>query len=124
MSQYTDGNTKTFTAGAAIAQYARVKFSSGNVITAGIADKDIGIATTAAAASGDPVAIALISKSGTHKAIAAAAIAQGAAVYTAADGEVSVSASTAFQRGIALEAAATDQDIIEIMPTIGDTAVA
>ena len=123
MSQQNDTGVKTFEAGAAIAIHTRVKIASGVLAAAGIADKDIGVTAAASFASGDKVPVILRSKQGTHKAIAAAAITAGAEVYTAASGKVSVSASTAYLRGIALEAAGADGDVIEIMPTDGDTAV-
>ena len=124
MSQFNDTGTRMFTAGAAIKLWARVKLASGTVTEAGIADKHIGYAMQQAFASGDIIAVRLFSKEGTHKAIAAAAITQGNEVFTAAAGKVSVSASTAFRFGVALETATADLDIIEVLHYgMGDTAV-
>lgn len=124
MSQYVDGNTKSFTAAGTIAQYARVVLGSGGTITAaGLTDKEIGTAVEAAS-SGDTIAVRLRTASGTHKMIAIEALAAGATVYTEANGKVQdTAASTAFQVGTALEAATADGDIIEVLYNAhGDTA--
>lgn len=125
MSQYDETGYKTFTPGAALAQWTRVKISSGKIVAAGITDEnDIGVVTRQTFADGGPpVAVKLRNSGGSHKAIAAAAITAGAILFTAASGKVSVSASTAFKRGIALEAAGADGDIIEVMPLYGEVAV-
>lgn len=115
MSQYVDSNTKSFEAAGTIKRFARVVLGSGGTITeAALADKEIGIAM-AGAVSGDVIAVKLRSGNGTHKAIAAAAITRGASVYSAAAGKVSVSATGAFNLGIALEASAANNDVIEIL---------
>lgn len=124
MSQYIDAAVRAFPVSAAVKKNARVKLASGQVAEAGLTDKDIGTALAQAFAAGDVIPIRMMSSGGTEKVIAAAAITQGAEVYTAAAGKVSVSASTAFRVGIALEAATADLDIIEIVRgTHGDTAV-
>lgn len=124
MSQQINGAYKTLTAGAALGQYLRVKIASGVLALAGITDKDVGVMRQASFASGNVVAVRLASAQGTTKMVAAAAIVQGAEVYTAASGKVSVSASTAFPIGIAMEAAGADGDVIEVMRTGFGTAVA
>ena len=123
MSQYNDTGCKTFECDEAIAQYARVKLDSdGKVTTAGLTDKGIGTATRATFAAGELVDVALNTKPGTQKMIAVEALAAGAAVYSEADGKVQDTAqATAFQVGVALEAATADGDVIEVMPQIGDT---
>jgi hypothetical protein len=125
MSQYVETNTKSFVAGAAIKLYARVKLGAdGKVTEAGLAEKDIGTALQQAFADGDRISVKLRSGAGTEKMIAAAAITRGAEVFTAAVGKVSVSAANAFRLGAALEAAAADGDIIEVLRNShGDTAV-
>ncbi len=40
MSQFVDGNTKSFVAGGAIAQHLRVKISSGKLAVAGLTDRE------------------------------------------------------------------------------------
>ena len=125
MAQQVDVNTKAFEASAAIAQYARVVLASdGTVSTAGLTDKDIGVATREALAAGDIIAVRLRSGAGTHKAIAAEALAAGAAVHTAAGGRVADTATaTGSRNSTAITAAAADGDIIEVLVnTHGDTA--
>jgi predicted RecA/RadA family phage recombinase len=125
MAEQIDGNYKSFPASAAIAQFARVKLESGGtVVTAGLAEKEIGTATRAAFAAGDIVPVKLSSAAGTHKMIAIEALAVGARVYTEASGKVQdTAASTSFQVGIAMTAAAADGDIVEVLYNAhGDTA--
>lgn len=118
MSQFTDTPAKMFTAGEAIPKHARVKITSGTLAKAGIGDTtEIGTIMQEAFADGDVVAVRLATATGTVKCIASAALTAGALCWTAADGEVSVSASTARVFGVCLEAAAADQDIIEVMRT-------
>lgn len=116
---------KTFRAGAAIAQFARVKLqANGTVITAGLAEKDIGTATVAAFAANDPIAVRLRTSPGTHLVIAKEAFAAGAALYTEAGGKVQDTAeTTAFLWGTALQAATAENDVVEaLVNTHGDTA--
>jgi len=124
MSQFSDGNYKAFTAAAAIPQYARVTFGSGGTITkSGLAEKDIGTAQQAAFAAGDVITVKLRTAAGTHKMIAANAFTKGDPAYTAADGEIADSASTAYFVGTVLETASADQDIVEVIYNAhGDTA--
>ena len=123
MSQQVDGNTTSYECGAAIGQFLRVKFSSGKLAAADATDQDIGVLRDASFASGDVRAVELFSRAGTHKAIAAAAISQGAKVYTAASGKVSATQATgAFLRGVAMSAATAAGDVIEVQPVVGDSA--
>ena len=125
MSQYIDGNEKSYIADEAIAINLRVKLDSdGRVTTAGIADKEIGTSATPAFAAGDSITVRLRSASGTHKMVAIEALAAGATVYTEANGKVQdTAASTSFQIGTALEAATADGDVIEVLyGSHGDTA--
>lgn len=125
MSQFVDGNHKTFVADEAIAVHLRVKLDSdGRVTVAGLTDKDIGTAVTPAFAAGDVITVRLRTASGTHKMVAIEACAIGARLYTEANGKVQdTAATTAFQLGTALEAAAADGDIIEVLYDMhGDTA--
>lgn len=128
MADYTDSGLKTFVAAGALPLHSRVKVTVAGdpptVAAAGIADIDIGVTEREAFAAGDLIPVRLRSAQGTHKAIAAAAIAIGAPVYTAASGKVSVSASTAYRRGFALDVAGANGDIIEIVPFDGEVAVA
>lgn len=126
MSQYNDGNTKSFIADEAIAKHLRVKLDSdGRVTIAGLADMDIGTAETPAFAAGDPITVRLRTANGTCKMIAIEAMDAGAAVYTEASGKVQdTAAATSFQVGTAMEAAGADGDVIEVLRIgHGDTAV-
>lgn len=124
MSQFNDTGFKSFECDEAIPQWSRVKLDSdGKVTIAGLADKGIGVATRATFAAGEFVDVALNTKPGTVKMIAVEALAAGATVYSEAAGKVQDTAqATAFQVGVALEAATADGDIIEVMPQVGDTA--
>lgn len=124
MSQYVDTPTKSFVCDEAIAIWLRAKMDAdGRVTIAGAADQDIGVSAAATFAAGESLPIVLLSKQGTHKAVAAGAIAAGAKVYGAAAGKVNdVQATGSFLRGVALEAAGADNDVIEILPMVGDTA--
>lgn len=117
----TNSGIKAFTAGVGgVVAHELVKLSSGTVVsnTATSTDVPIGV-TLYAAAAGAPVAVQLINVGGTVEIVAAGAISAGAAVYAAADGEVQAlpTANGTYRMiGIALDAATTDQDVIEILP--------
>ena len=115
----TNPGIPTFTANGALVAHQRVKLTAASstippqVEVAGSGEQHIGI-TEYAVATGEKVAVKLRTHPGTQEAIAAEAIAVGATIYGAADGEVKdTSAGTAI--GIAIEAATADQDIIEIV---------
>ena len=121
MSQQNDTGVKPFTAENAIAIHQAVKLgtAAGEVDVAGATDPVIGFAKQTVAA-GDPVSVELLTKPGTIRAIAAAAITKGDTVYEAAAGRVSTSAGS-FKLGVALEAAGAAAQIIEILPCVGST---
>jgi len=112
MATVNDNGCISVTLAATTPLYSRVTAAG---VIAGAAVIDVGV-TLEAGVAGQAVAVAARTKPGTHKVIAAAAIASGALVYTAADGEVSTTGS--FIRGQAMEAAGADQDVIEIMPLV------
>lgn len=120
---FANGPTRTFPVSSALAKNLRVKLASGVLAAAGINENDIGVMEYPTVTGDEVGTVRLRSAPGTHQAIAAAAIVAGAMVYTAASGKVSVSASTAFLRGIAMVAAGADGDIIEVMPLSTGTAV-
>jgi hypothetical protein len=125
MSQYVDGNVKTFIADEAIAVHLRVKLDAdGRITVAGLTDKEIGTAITPAFAAGEPVSVKLRSGAGTHKMVAIEPLAAGATLYTETGGKVQDTAqATSFQIGTALEAATADNDVIEVLYNAhGDTA--
>lgn len=113
-SQYSEG-VKAFTTGEALAKRCRVKYSAGTVVYADAGEDYIGV-TEFAVASGATVSVRMKNDSGTFKVVAAGAVAAGAYLYGADDGEVNDVASGPIQF-IALEAATADQDIIEALPT-------
>jgi len=119
MSQFNDTNYGTVTLSATVPMFGRVTAAGA---LAGATDQDVGVAMKAGV-SGDKVAVAWINKCGTHKAIAASSATVGSKMYTAASGKVNdVQATGAFLRGLLLEAASADGDIVEILPLVGDTA--
>lgn len=114
MSQYVETPTKTFVAGAAIAQHLRVKLSSGKLAAAGASDVSLGTMEYASFADLDDVAVRLRTAQGTRKMVALDAITAGNPCYAAAGGKVAA-AGTVFE-GTALEASAADGDVIEVLP--------
>lgn len=118
MAAQVETATRTFTAGGAISQYARVKFDGTSVTAAGASDDWIGVAQQAAFASGDVVAVRLRTSEGTCKMIASAAISAGAEVQGAAAGKIATSAGTGSACGTALEAATDDGDVIEVLGNV------
>jgi len=116
--------TRSFPVSSALGKNLRVKLASGVLALAGINENDIGVLEYPTVSGDEQGTVRLRSAEGSHQAVAAAAITAGALVYTAASGKVSVSASTAFLRGIALTAAAADGDVIEVLPLSTGTAVA
>ena len=125
MAEMNATGCKAFTTSAAVIQHARVKLeAAGTVVTAGLAEKEIGTATREAFASGDVIDVQLTSAAGTCKMVAIEALAVAAPVYTEAAGKVQDTAqATAFLVGTALTAAGADGDIIEVLRNShGDTA--
>lgn len=119
MSQQFDNADQPMTLGGTVSKYQRVKFSGATVVVAGLTDRGIGVAMRGGV-SGDVVTIRMDTPGRSTKMIANAAISAGADVYSAANGRVSTSASTAFRVGRAKEASAAAGDRIEIIPTSGD----
>jgi len=118
MSQYVEGPTKTFAAGAALAVHTRVKIDSGVLAAAGAgADDDtleIGTLVQASFASGDVVAVRLRNAPGTCKMVAAGDFAAGVAVYGAAAGTIDEDVS-GNPIGIAMEASGAAGDVVEVL---------
>ena len=118
MSQEVATRTKTFKAGAAIAANLLVKLSSGKLAVAGLGDDPIGVLEVKAFADGDMVAVTLLNAQGTVKMVAAAAVTAAAKVYGRAAGQVDDdSATSAVFVGRAMEAAAAQGDLFEVMPS-------
>lgn len=121
MAQYTEFGHKAFKASGAITQYARVKGtrqSDGTIqiSTAGVTDRDLGVATRAAFAANDVIDVKLRTASGTTLMIAAAAFNALVELYTAANGEVSSTQATgALPLGQALQDASGANSIVEVL---------
>lgn len=117
MSQYNDSGYRSFTATAAIAQYALVKAASvSTCTTAGLNEVAIGVAMNAAFAAGDRVNVGLLTKQGTLPMLASGAFSVNAVLYGRASGKVDDIASGAIRCGIALEAATAANDVVEVVP--------
>lgn len=124
-AQYVETRTKTFTAGAALGKWRRVRMSGGSLAYAGAANTDaLGVLSQETFASGEEVAVIMTPSTGTVPMVASEAISQWASVYAAADGKVASSGSIVV--GLAAEAATANNDIIEVVPlhSIGSFTVA
>lgn len=115
---YNATGHKAFETDGAIGQYLRVALNlNGTVGVAAAADQDIGVVTREAFAAGDVVDVQLISAPGTHYAVASGVIDCGALVYGDDGGKVGEQVTAGGSlRGVAMEAASADGDIIEVMP--------
>jgi hypothetical protein len=113
---------KTFTAGEDLEAKRRVKIKSGTTTSppeveyADAGEVPAGV-TEYAVDSGDLVAVKLWNEGGTFEveSIIGTAIAVGASLYGAADGRLSDTVSSTAQ-ATAMEAAAADNDHIEVLP--------
>lgn len=112
MSQYFESPTRPDTAAGAIAQHLRVK-TTGALVVATATDVELGTMETPATAAG-PTTVRLRTAQGTRKMVASDAITKNNAVYAAAGGKVAATGSVYV--GTALEAAAADNDVIEVLP--------
>jgi len=117
MSTHNEGQTKTCTAPGTITPWDRATLSGSSVVQAGATDVSIGTALKGAA-SGELVTVRLANTVGTITCRAASAIAVGDDVYGDAAGEVSNDASDDYI-GIALEAATSENDEIEVLAAGG-----
>lgn len=115
-AQYNETRVKTFTGGAVMGNYLRVKAAAGVVTLAGVGatDIDIGVLNRPALAIGDQVPVTLRNAQGTTLMVAAAAIAADVEFYGAAGGKISTTVSGP-PLGKTLEAATADNDVIEVI---------
>ena len=118
MPSYKSSGIITQIAGADLVAHQLVMRSSGKVVeTTDENDDAIGAMDDQPDASlNDSVAIKTLNADGTILCIAAGVVAQDAKVYPAAAGEVSTTSGTAPAVGIALNAAAAQGDLIEVLP--------
>jgi hypothetical protein len=114
-------DSKTLTAGTGgVSADTLVKLDGVEAVanTATSTDAPIGVAQ-ATAADGEEVSVRLLNQPGTVLMTASGAITAGADAYAASAGKIQalpVGAGTYKKIGIALEAAATDGDVIEVLP--------
>ncbi len=119
MSQFVETATRAFTAGGALGQYLRVKLSSGLLALAGAADAavEVGTLEEPSFAPGDVRSVRGRVAPGSRKMVASKSIAAGVAIYPAASGKITDTASSNNPIGTSLEAAAANGDVIECMYT-------
>lgn len=116
MSQVTEGRTKTFIAGAALARGILVKLTSGKLAAAALGEEWIGVMEEASFADGDLRSVVMRSAEGTVKCVASGAFSVGAVVYGRASGKIDdISTTSAIRVGIALEAATALNDEVEVL---------
>lgn len=113
MSQFIDGPTRQFTSNGAIGQYLRVVLSSGVLASAGATLPCIGTAEDPILAADTVGTVRLRGAAGTRKMVASEAITLGSPVYAAASGKIAATGTV--MEGVALEAAAADGDVIEVL---------
>ena len=99
-------------------QYLFMKVSAAQTVDtcAGTTDKSIGVLQDKPSAAGKDASVAV---DGTTKVIAGAAITAGAYVAPMASGKAQTAVSTQYPRGMALDTAVSDGDIIEILLIAG-----
>lgn len=118
MAELNTTGCKTFQVDEAVGQFRRVKMDAdGKVTYADAGDASDGVTSREAFSSGDYVDVTLRSAPGTRKMVASGAITAGDYVYGAADGKVSTDGYVL--EGKAVNAAAADGDIVEVMPHAG-----
>ena len=124
MTTQNDNGFATFTAGEALAVNRRVKLDSTSdrqVVYADAGEDFIGL-TQAAAASGAPVSLKLETAAGTFRMTGSAAMAtKNAAVYGAADGKISNTASGR-PIGFQLDTGTANGSVVEVMPVTANAA--
>jgi len=98
-----------------------------HVAVGGASTIPIGVIADEASSAGDEVAVELLGASNsTVRMVASAAITAGSLVYTAASGKVSALSSTAgtyYCVGVALTAASSSGDVIEVDPCVAQKTV-
>lgn len=108
----------TLQVAAAIAQFLLVRLSAGKLAVCGVSDDDcLGSTQKQTFAADEYVAIRPLQDDGTHKLVAAGAIAVGADVYQAAGGKVAATGTV--RVGTAMTVATADGDYIIVMPMRG-----
>jgi len=123
---YTQQISRKFTAGENLAAYRVVVTGAGPVVNLADAGDIHPVGTTGidgAVAKGAAVDVTLWNAPGTRLVTAGGIITAGAAVALAANGKIVAATSETEYYGIALEAAAGDGAVIEVLPIAGMAAV-
>lgn len=115
MSQFNDTGHGTLTLSATVAQHLRVTAAGAVGV---LATPPFGTARVSGV-SGDVVGVVYANKPGTVKMVASKAITAGAKVYSTTGGKITDTFATGgFLEGIAIEAAAADNDVIEVLRVV------
>lgn len=115
MASYVETNCRTFLAGEAMEQFARVKLVAGKIVKAGADELGIGTVEAPVLAADQACPVRLWNANGTRKMVAAGAFALGAEVYGAASGRID-DVTTLANIGVALAAAGDAGSIVEVAP--------
>jgi hypothetical protein len=114
---YTSQPSKKLLAGEALAQYRLVTLTSNEVLLCDAANYPVGtVGVDGGVADAEYVDVTLANAPGTRLLTASAAITAGATVSWADTGKVVAYTNQDFIYGIALEAAAGDGAVIEVLP--------
>jgi hypothetical protein len=114
MSQFVETPTKAFPNNAAIDPHLRVALSGGYLAAAGASTVELGTMERRSLAADEYGTVRLRTAQGTRKMVASGSITKGNPVYAAASGKIASSGTV--YCGTALEASATDGDVIEVLP--------
>ena len=108
---HNEGRSKSFPASAPIGQNLRVILGATGLVLAGATDKDIGVTSTPSFAARESQGVVMRTAQGTQLVTVGGPVAAGAELGPAAGGKVAVGTGW----GTALQAAAADGDVIEVV---------
>lgn len=115
LPKFTPGSAVTFTTSADVVGGRLVLASGARTVAPATADAATVVGVAAYdTVSGDPVTV-FLRPSGVHQLVASGAIAVGAKVISATAGKIATIGAGANAIGIALEAAAADGDVIDVL---------
>lgn len=112
-SQMVEANRKGWAANSTLSIYRRVVLSGGKLSYAAATEMEVGTLMQAAVDTTALNQVQLRTANGTAKFVASGAITSGAAVYAAANGKVSATGTLFI--GTALQSAAADNDVLEVL---------
>ena len=119
---YTSQPSRKFVAGENLASYRVVTGTTDAAVRLADAATDIPVGTTGidgGVSSGDKVDVLLMNAPGTRLLTAGAAITTGGPVVVTTGGKVIAATDEEYIFGVALEAAAGDNAVIEVLPAVG-----